>query len=170
MKRIIVVMSVAVALLTVSSSKAQINLNLGINIGSQPAWGPIGYDHVEYYYLPDIEAYYNVPKQQYVYLSAGRWIFSSRLPARFANYDIERGYKVVMNEQRPFEHFDNDRTKYQQYKGYKQHQEFIRNSNDPKYFVVKGHPKYNGNNRNGDKHNNKEDRQSNDNGRNRGRN
>jgi hypothetical protein len=162
MKKIIVVMTVALALFTTSSSKAQIRFNLGVNIGSQPVWGPVGYDHVEYYYLPDIEAYYNVPKQQYVYRNGSRWIFSNRLPARYSNYDVERGYKVVMNEQRPFEHFDNDRVKYQQFRGYKEHQDVIRNSNDSKYFVVKGHPRYNENKKNGDKRDGKERHQNND--------
>jgi hypothetical protein len=39
-------------------------------------------------------------------------------------------------------------------KGYKQ-QNFIRNSNDSKYYLVKGHPKYNSNNKYGDKHDGK---------------
>ena len=42
-------------------AEAQIKVNL--NIGSQPAWGPTGYDRVDYYYLPDIDAYYNVAKK-----------------------------------------------------------------------------------------------------------
>ncbi len=156
-------MAVTMSLLTVISGKAQLSFNLGINIGSQPVWGPVGYDHVDYYYLPDIEAYYNVPKHQYVYLNAGRWTFSASLPSRYANYDIERGYKVVMNEPRPYQHFNNDRVKYMKYKGYKQHQDVIRNSNDSRYFGVKGHPKYNENNRNGDKHDNKEGHDNNGN-------
>jgi hypothetical protein len=140
MKKIIVVMAVAMSLLTVTSSKAQLSINVGINIGSQPVWGPVGYDHVDYYYLPDIESYYYVPRHQYVYLNAGQWIFSASLPSRYASYDVERGYKVVMNESRPYIHFNEHRIKYVQYKGYK-HQDFIRNSNDPRYYVVKGHPK-----------------------------
>lgn len=29
-------------------------VSVNINIGSQPAWGPVGYDYVDYYYMPDI--------------------------------------------------------------------------------------------------------------------
>ena len=59
-------------------SNAQIDVN--INLGSQPVWGPTGYDYVEYYYLPDIDAYYNVPKQRYYYYEKGKWIYRSSLP------------------------------------------------------------------------------------------
>jgi hypothetical protein len=164
MKKIVVIMSVAMSLLTVVSSNAQINISLGSNIGSQPVWGPVGYNHVDYYYLPDVESYYYVPTRKYTYLDNGRWISSTRLPSRYANYDIERGYKVVMNEPKPYLHFNNDKIKYVQYKGYKQPQNFIRNSNDPKYYVVKGHPKYNGNNKYGDKHDGKVGHENNGNG------
>ena len=39
-------------------ASAQVKVGVNINIGSQPEWGPRGYDYVEYYYLPDIEMYY----------------------------------------------------------------------------------------------------------------
>lgn len=157
-------MAVVVAMLTVSLSKAQLNINLGTNIGSQPVWGPVGYDRVDYYYLPDVESYYYVPTRKYMYLNNGQWISSTRLPSRYANYDVQRGYKVVMNEPKPYLHFNDDKVKYIQYKGYKQRQEFIRNSNDPKYYVVKGHPKYSGNNKYGDKHDGKVGHENNGNG------
>ena len=55
-------------------ASAQVNVN--INIGAQPVWGPVGYDYVEYYYMPGIESYYYVPTRQFIYLTNGRWIFS----------------------------------------------------------------------------------------------
>lgn len=42
-----------------NTSEAQ-NINISINIGRQPAWGPVGYDYVDYYYMPDINCYFNV--------------------------------------------------------------------------------------------------------------
>ena len=30
-------------------------------------WGPGGYDHVDYYYMPDIDAFYKVPTRQFYY-------------------------------------------------------------------------------------------------------
>jgi hypothetical protein len=50
--------------------------------------GTVGYDYVEYYYLPDIETYYYVPKHQFVYLSNGKWIFATSLPSRYSSYNL----------------------------------------------------------------------------------
>lgn len=126
------------------NSQAQVSVGINVNIGSQPVWGPVGYDYVEYYYLPDIDVYYYVPRHQYVYLSNGRWIFSLSLPVRYRHYDLYRGYKVVVNEPRPYLRDDLYRVKYASYRGRRNAQVIIRNSDEPKYYVVKGHPKYNG--------------------------
>ena len=127
----------------ISTKTIQAQVNINVNIGSQPVWGPVGYDYVEYYYLPDIDLYYYVPRQQYVYLTNGRWVFSTSLPGRYRGYDLYSGYKVVINEPRPYMHDDMYRVKYGPYKSRRNEQIIIRNSNEPKYYVVKGHPKYN---------------------------
>jgi len=126
------------------SSQAQVSIGVNVNIGSQPVWGPVGYDYVDYYYLPDIDVYYYVPRHQYIYLSGGRWIFTASLPVRYRSYDIYSGYKVVINEPRPYLHADVYRSRYAPYRGRRNAQVIIRNSDEPKYYVVKGHPKYNG--------------------------
>ncbi|MEE1943997.1 hypothetical protein VRU48_02680 [Pedobacter sp. KR3-3] len=135
MKKLIFLLMLGIASV---STKAQINVN--INIGSQPLWGPTGYDYAQYYYLPDIESYYYVPKHQFVYLDGGRWIFSANLPARYNNYDLYNGYKVVINRDRPYLNFNDDRVKYVKYKNWGGRQMVIRNSDDKRYYVVKGHP------------------------------
>ena len=81
-------------------AKAQVSLQ--INIGSQPNWGPRGYDHVDYYYLPEVESYYYVPTKQFVYLERNKWVHRKSLPARYRNYDLYQGRKIVINEQRPY--------------------------------------------------------------------
>jgi len=91
---------ICIATLFSFSSHAQVNVS--VNIGTQPNWGPSGYDRVDYYYLPDIETYYYVPQHQFIYLDAGRWVFSASLPVRYRSYDLYRGYKVVINEPRPY--------------------------------------------------------------------
>jgi hypothetical protein len=147
MKKFFLVLLVAAGSIISKPVTAQVSIN--INIGSQPAWGPVGYDYVEYYYLPDIEAYYYVPRHQFVYLSNGRWIFATSLPSRYRSYNLYNGYKVVINEPRPYLSFSTHRVTYAKYKGNNGRQVIIRNSNDPKYYVVKGHPKYNGGKYNG---------------------
>ena len=124
-------------------AQSQVSVGVNINIGSQPVWGPVGYDYVDYYYMPDIDVYYYVPRHQFIYLSGGRWIFSAYLPVRYRGYDLYSGYKVVVNEPRPYLHANVYRARYAPYRG-RHDQVIIRNSNEPKYYVVKGHPKYNG--------------------------
>jgi hypothetical protein len=123
-----------------NTSQAQIHLN--INIGNQPIWGPVGYDHVENYYLPDIETYYNVPQQRYTYLQNGRWITSVSLPPRFSTYNLYSGYKVVVNEPRPYLHDNDYRNKYASYRG-RHDQQVIRDSREEKYFENRNHPQHN---------------------------
>ncbi len=114
--------------------KAQIKLSLGLNIGTQPAWGPEGYDHAEYYYMPDIDAYYNVPQRQFIYMEGNRWITAGSLPPRYHNYNLYSGYKVVVNEPKPYLHADVYRNKYARYKGGRgPKQVVIRDSHDQRY-------------------------------------
>ena len=147
MKTLFLILLVVTGSVISRPATAQVNVN--INIGSQPAWGPVGYDYVEYYYLPDIEAYYYVPRRQFVYLSNGRWVFVTSLPSRYRSYNLYSGYKVVINQSKPYLNFKTHKVTYAKYKGNNGRQVIIRNSNDPKYYVVKGHPKYNGGGNNG---------------------
>lgn len=100
---------------TVTAEKTMAQVN--INIGLQPAWGPAGYDYVEYYYLPDIETYYYVPRRQFIYLNNGRWIYSAGLPSRYRTYNLYNGYKVVVNAPKPYLRHASYKVKYAKYKG-----------------------------------------------------
>src|SRR5882672_12074070 len=135
MKKMIICGLLFFSALAFNETKAQVRVN--INIGSQPVWGPVGYDYVEYYYLPDIESYYYVPRHQFVYLSGGNWVFSSSLPPAYRNYDLYSGYKVVVNEPRAYRNFRYDREKYSGYRGNRS-QVIIRNSDDRRYWGIKG--------------------------------
>lgn len=138
MKKVLLTLLVVIGFMS-SRSSAQINVN--VNIGSQPLWGPVGYDHVDYYYLPEIESYYYVPQKQFVYLNNGNWAFSNSLPSGYRNYNLYNGYKVVVNSPKPYMHFKQDKVKYAKYKS-NHSQVVILKSTNPKYYVVKGHPKF----------------------------
>lgn len=62
-----------------------------------PSWAPSYSSGVRYYYLPDIETYYDCSDQNFVYLQNGQWMFSYSLPAMYSNYDLFTGYVVVLN-------------------------------------------------------------------------
>src|SRR6476646_8859688 len=118
MKKLTVVLGIAVIMILGLNLRVDAQVSVNINIGSQPNWGPRGYQHVDYYYLPDIESYYYVPSRQFIYLSNGNWVFSASLPSRYRNYDLYRGYKVVVNQPRPYLHYKEHKIKYKKYKGY----------------------------------------------------
>jgi hypothetical protein len=85
---------------------AQVGVN--IVVGTPPAWGPAESSGVRFYYLPEIEAYYDVNTSNYIYMSGGRWIHATNLPPAYRNYDVYGGYKVMLNGyhgERPYDNF-----------------------------------------------------------------
>lgn len=136
MKKILITLIAALGFIS-SQSSAQVTLRA--NISSQPLWGPIGYNHVDYYYLPDVESYYYVPKKQFIYSDNGKWNYSASLPSRYRGYNLYNGYKVVINSSDAYHNFDSDRVRYARYKKVKG-QKAIKYSKDSRYYVVKGHP------------------------------
>ena len=86
-----------------------------VNIGSPPQWGPYGYSEVRYYYLPDVEAYYDVQSSMFIYYGGGVWVHRSYLPEQYGSYDLYNGYKVVMTDyhgEAPFDNFIEYKKKY----------------------------------------------------------
>ena len=124
-----------------ATANAQVPINLNFNVDKQPVWGPTGYDHVEYYYLPDIDVYYFVPKHKYYYFNRGQWRSTSSLPSRYRGFNLYKSYKVVVNEPTPYRDAIMYREKYASYKG-RYDQESIRDSRDSKYFVNPKHPEH----------------------------
>ena len=131
MKKLLLAGAIAAASLVAGEARAQVSVS--INIGQQPSWGPVGYDHVEYYYIPDIQAYYYVPDHQFVYLSRGHWTFSHELPPRYRNFDLYHCHKEVINEPQPYLHFEEHRAAYDQFRGDPHGQVFIRDSREDRY-------------------------------------
>lgn len=129
-KTIISMFIIASGLFIAKPSEAQVSVGVHVNIGDQPSWGPSGYDYAEYYYLPDIESYYCVPRRQFVYLSGGRWVFAASLPSRYARYDLYSGYKVVLRDPYAYRHFDDHRVRYARYRNYHDRQPVIIRSHD----------------------------------------
>lgn len=133
MKKLLISSTLMLLLVVIGTgtSKAQVSVN--VNIGVQPAWGPVGYDYVEYYYIPAYEIYYHVPRRQFVVFENGKWIFVTALPPRYKAVNLYNTYKVVINDPEPYRHFDQHKVKYVTYKNTTEKQVVIRDSKDPKY-------------------------------------
>jgi len=75
-----------------------------------PDWAPpYTFDPmIQYYYLPDIEVYYDVWHHEFVYMENGSWLFSPVLPAIYAGYDLFHGHTVILDRQvhRPWIHHE----------------------------------------------------------------
>lgn len=116
--KIVKLIVVGTILLVTTAMHSQISVS--VNFGTPPAWGPVGYSSVDYYYLPDVEAYYDIRESQFIYFGNGRWIRSARLPKKYSNYDLYHGYKVVLNDyhgRSPYANFNQHKVTY--YRGYK---------------------------------------------------
>ncbi|HEY4784939.1 MAG TPA: hypothetical protein VIH57_02770 [Bacteroidales bacterium] len=139
MKKLILLFALLAGGFFSQMTDAQVSVH--INISSQPIWGPVGYDYVDYYYIPDIEAYYYVPKHRFIYLEGNRWVSRAALPPRYHDFDLYKVDKVVINEPEPYLHHDVYKAKYISYRG-RHDQAVIRDSHDQRYYVIKDHPEH----------------------------
>jgi len=86
----------SVLFMSVFFAHAQVSIN--VNIGTPPSWGPEGNDDSRYYYLPDIDVYYDVNQSVFIYDNSGKWTRNKTLPQKYRQYDLYSGYKVVLND------------------------------------------------------------------------
>ncbi len=115
MKKLILLIVFVASTSVMNYSKAQFGLNVNVRLGL-PAWIPGGYAESEYYYMPEIDAYYNVRQQQFIYLNNGSWAFSSRLPGMYAGFDLYNSRKIPVYGERPYMNGDMYRERYAQYR------------------------------------------------------
>jgi len=134
MKKSLLVLALLIGMVSFHNTiEAQVSVNVNINVGRQPAWGPVGYDYVDYYYFPDINCYFNVNLDLFYYFERGRWFSARYLPYRFHNYDLYGMYKVVLvGVADPWMNNSIHIRDYGRYKGYK-NQVVIRDSRDVRY-------------------------------------
>lgn len=64
---------------------------------TNPDWAPPYSSGVRYYYLPDIETYYDLSNREFVYLDDGQWLYSQSLPSQYDDYDLSSGFVVALN-------------------------------------------------------------------------
>ncbi len=139
MKKLRIIL-IFVSLFFIKTSFTSAQVSVSFNINSQPLWGPVSYDYVEYYYMPEYDLYYHAPKAKFVYLKGNKWLYSNTLPYRCRNADLYSTYKVVINEPKPYLkniHYSNY---YKKFKHDHYSQGIIRDSRDVKYTGRKDHP------------------------------
>lgn len=111
---------IALGIVIFLSGPASAQVSVNVNVGGPPLWGPVGYNEIQYYYIPDVESYYDVPSGMFIYYEGGGWVRRSNLPKRYRGYDLYNGYKVVLVDYRGNSPYDNHNAYKNKYKkGYK---------------------------------------------------
>lgn len=107
---------VVMLLLTGAFAKAQVAVSVRMNIGTPPpapaVWVPAAPVEARYYYLPEINMYYDTTSRDYIYVNNGAWIRTAYVPVAYRQYNFYRCPKVVVNNYY-------GRTPYTYYKPYK---------------------------------------------------
>ena len=78
------------ALVVAPAAQAQINVN--INAGP-PAWGPPVPTGTQFYYIPEVDGFYDLNARQYIVSRNGRWVPVAAL----AGYDPYSFHPVVLD-------------------------------------------------------------------------
>lgn len=113
MKKVVYFALVFLGIGFIQVGKAQVNVS--INIGNQPLWGPVGHTYARYYYMPEIDIYYDVVHRRYTYYQGNRWVTKSKLPAKYKKINLYRTYKVVLNDRNPWQYHRTHRITYSRY-------------------------------------------------------
>lgn len=84
---------------------------------SAPDWAPMYEPGVRYYYLPDIETYYDVTSGNFIYFDHGQWLYSPQLPPAYRGYDLYNGYSVILDRRvyQPWRYHQNYVSSYPRY-------------------------------------------------------
>ncbi len=119
-----------VAMVCMAAASVQAQVSINVNIGSAPVYHAPRYEapvyeepvcevpvraQFDYYFLPEINAYYDVHHTEYIYLERGNWVRSRRLPVAYCNFDVRRARTIVINDyhgSRPYDNYNRHRVQY----------------------------------------------------------
>ena len=129
MKKLFIISAIAMGGLVYSSANAQIRIGLRLGpvrvaaysqppviVEDRPAYVQetrvYNNDGDNYYYLPDVDAYYNVTDRCYVYYNGYSWISAACLPGEYRDYDWRTARRFEVRAPRPYMHADFYRSRY----------------------------------------------------------
>lgn len=114
MKKLLFITAFIVSASIMTNVSAQVRFSASVNIG-MPGWIPAGYTSAPYYYLPEIDAYYNLPLRQFVYFNGYDWIYAATLPSIYAGFNLYKAQRFPIYEPSPYLHANMYREKYAAY-------------------------------------------------------
>ncbi len=101
--------------LLLNSFIMQSQVSVNVNFGTPPVWAPADRVEVQYYYLPEVDVYYDVPAERFIYIRNGRWHRSAALPARYSGYNLRSANVVYITDYRgnaPYKFHKSHKVKY----------------------------------------------------------
>lgn len=113
MKKLILISAIVFGGLMYQPAKAQIHFGLHINLGGPVYTAPAPvYGDADFYYLPDVDAYYSVSGRCYYYNDGYNWVNAACLPGRYHDYDWEHARRFEVYGPRPYMHNDEYRVRF----------------------------------------------------------
>lgn len=64
---------------------------------NNPSWAPQYYTGTRYYYFPDIECYYDINHQNFVFLNNGQWVYTESISSYYPSFNLYNSYIVIVN-------------------------------------------------------------------------
>src|ERR1700761_2361613 len=130
MKKLVILSAIAMSGFIYNTANAQIGINVGFHFGHARIYAhapvvveqaPV-YEQTEpvyddannsdYYYLPDVDAYYNVNENCYYYFDGDSWVSAEYLPGEYRGFDWRNARRFEVRGFRPYMHNDFYREKY----------------------------------------------------------
>ena len=135
----------------VADSQVDIGVNINFPTGER------------YYYLQDVEAYYDNQTSMYIYLSGDRWTRVKMLPSSYRNFNFNTTNKVIIRDytgNSPFYYYKTHKVKFPKghYKGKNNSYWSVKEYKNQRKQAVKSH---NNNHKNSKKNNDKKSKHSN---------
>src|SRR3569833_2468298 len=120
MKKLAIISAIAVSSLFYNAANAQFGLHIGVRLFPHRVFVPrpvvvvqpqvpvyqepvvSDSDDCDFYYLPDVGAYYSVNEQCYYYLDGDNWIATAYLPGVYHDFDWRYARRFEIRESRPY--------------------------------------------------------------------
>jgi hypothetical protein len=120
MKKLAILSAIAMSGLIYSTANAQMSIHVGFHFGTPvvervPVYEqtPVVYNSSnDYYYLPDVDAYYSVNEECYYYNDGDNWVSAAYLPGEYRNYDWTTARRYELRTARPYMHDEVYRSRY----------------------------------------------------------
>jgi hypothetical protein len=117
MKKSVILSAILFSGLVYNTAKAQVSIHIGFNTPVRhvyvPAPQPVetvyddDFDNSDdYYYLPEVEAYYSIPLNRYFYYNDSRWVSTAYLPGAYRSYDWRTARRFEVRGRRPYMNHD----------------------------------------------------------------